>query len=71
MYTYKEKFSGICQQIFDFGLSKQEERAKEVNTFLECLNDAKVENKVQATRSIEEFIEYKKKVRYNFSFYLA
>ena len=66
--TYKEKFSSICQKIFDFGLVKHEERMKEADTFLECLNDAMVENKAQATKSIDEFMEYKKKVRFNLNY---
>jgi len=60
--VYKEKFTGICQQIFDYGLKKHEERDEEVKTFLECLNDAKVENKSQAMKRIDEFMEYKKKL---------
>ena len=33
----------------------------EKDTFLECLNDAKRENKAMAVEKIDEFMEYKKK----------
>jgi len=34
----------------------------EKDTFLECLNDAKNENKALAAEKIEDFLDYKKKV---------
>ena len=62
-HTFKEKFTQICQQIFEYGLQKHEDRAAEVAVFWECLNDAKAENKALAAAKINEFLAYKKKVR--------
>ncbi|KAK2169906.1 hypothetical protein LSH36_6g13046 [Paralvinella palmiformis] len=60
--TYKEKFTEICEQIFEYGLAKHDERMVEKDTFLECLNDAKNENKALAAEKIEDFLDYKKKL---------
>ena len=60
--VYKEKFTVICQQIFDFGLQKHAERSEEVNSFWEGVNEAKQENKDNGTKKINAFIEYQRKV---------
>ena len=63
MHTYKEKFSGICQLIFDYGLLKYDERQAEVNMFWDCMAEAKTDNKQLGQTQINNFMEYKKKVR--------
>ncbi len=62
MMVYKEKFSGICQQVFELGIGKHEERVQEVRMFWECINEAKQENKDLGTSHISHFMEYKKQV---------
>ena len=62
LVTFKEKFTLICQEIFTNGLEKHEERSKEVDTFFECIEDAKSENKEIASKHINEFLDYKRKV---------
>ena len=63
LVTYKEKFTNICQEIFNNGLEKHNERVQEVNTFFECVEDAKSENKEIASKRINGFLDYKRKVR--------
>lgn len=60
--SYKEKFSAICQQVFDYGLDKFQERDAEVSLFHECVDEAKEENRMLSAAKIEEFLEYKKQV---------
>lgn len=60
LVAYKDKFTSICQEMFEFGLKKHEERKKDVNTFWECFDEAKMENKDAGMKSIEEFLSYKK-----------
>lgn len=60
--TFREKFLGICQQIFEYGLQEYEKRKDEVNQFWECVEEAKTENKDAGTGYIEEFMAVKKKV---------
>ena len=60
--TYKDKFTAICLEIFNNGLEKHKERTEEVNTFFECVEEAKEENKLLAAAHINEFLEYKRKV---------
>ena len=62
LITYKEKFANVCQQMFDLGISKHEDRVKEVDMFWECMKDAKNENKDVGTERINEFMSYKKSV---------
>ena len=62
LIDYREKFIGICKQIFDFGLVEYETRQKEVTMFWECLNEAKEENKKEGMTHIEEFYDFKKKL---------
>merc|ERR1711976_1095585 len=40
LIVYREKFSGICQQMFEYGLQKHEERKKDVDMFWECFQEA-------------------------------
>ena len=69
--TYKEKFTAICQQIFELGLAKHEERVAEKKMFWECVNDAKRENKEAGVTKIEEFMDYKKKVGVRINFLIV
>lgn len=51
-----------CHKIFDLGLAKHEERKQEVAMFLDCIEEAKQENKMLATAKIDEYMDYKQKV---------
>ncbi len=62
LLVYKEKCTGICFQIFEYGLGEHEKRMEEVRMFWECVEDAKVENKDVGTTQINGFLDYKKKV---------
>ena len=64
VFTFKEKISAICQQLFDFGLSEYEKRKAEVDMFWECVNEAKQENKEMGMKAIEDFMAEKKSVSY-------
>lgn len=61
--VFKEKFSAICHQIFEFGLARHEERMKEVDMFWECIHEAEKENKEMGMAHINTFMEYKKQVQ--------
>ncbi|NP_001161581.1 LRRC48-like protein [Saccoglossus kowalevskii] len=62
LITFKEKFTEICQQLFEFGLQEHAKRKKEVSEFFECIEDAKKENKDIAAEKIDSFLAYKKKL---------
>lgn len=59
---YKESFVGVCQEIFEYGLEKHQERMREKGTFFKCIEEAKNDNKESAATAINEFTEYKKKL---------
>ena len=59
---YREKFTSICVQIFEFGLVEHQKREDEVKMFWECLNEAKDDNKKMGLQHIEEFLDFKKKL---------
>lgn len=72
MAIFKEKFTAICHQIFEYGLEKNAERQAEVKMFWECVEEAKQENKEMGMKKIKEFTEYKKEVWfYSFVFFLT
>jgi hypothetical protein len=48
--------------MFEYGLEKHMEREEEIKQFLEAVEDAKRENKRQASAKIDEFMAYKQKV---------
>jgi hypothetical protein len=48
--------------MFEYGLEKHVEREEEIKLFLEAIEDAKLENKRQASTKIDEFMAYKQKV---------
>lgn len=59
---FRKKFVEVCMLIFEHGLAEHEKRRREVSEFWECVNEAKVENKAAATKLIDDFLEYKKKL---------
>ena len=62
MFTFRDKFVGICKQIFDYGLQENSKRQDEVNQFWECVDEAKTENKDAGNVHIENFMNMKKRV---------
>ena len=52
----------ICQQIFEYGLQEHAKRDEEINSFWECVEEAKTENKELGMVAIENFMNIKKKV---------
>lgn len=60
--VYREKFTAICQQIFQYGLVEQQKREAEVAMFWECVEEAKAENKLLGMKAVEEFLAEKKKM---------
>lgn len=59
---YNEKFTAICQEIFEFGLKEHEKREAEIASFFSCLEEATQENNNTGVKHIHSYIEYKKKV---------
>ena len=60
--TYKENFTAVCQQMFEYGLQTHEEREDELRLFRDAIDAAKQENRQQAAVKIDEFMVYKHKV---------
>ena len=60
---YKEKFTTICEEIFEFGLKEHEKREAEIASFFSCLEEATKDNNNAGVKHIHNYIEYKKKVR--------
>lgn len=48
-------------------MKEHDRRMNEVNEFHQCIEDAKVENKKLATNEIDEFEQYKRKVRHTWT----
>jgi hypothetical protein len=48
--------------MFKYGLEKHSERGEEIKLFLAAIEEAKQENKNQASLKIDEFMAYKQKV---------
>lgn len=61
---FHDKFVNVCKEMYTFGKSQKELRNVEVNEFWKCFNEAKNKNTDEATKSIEAFIEIKKKVKF-------
>ncbi|XP_043759981.1 dynein regulatory complex subunit 3 [Cervus elaphus] len=55
--TYKDKFVIICLNIFEYGLKQQEKRKAELETFMECVQEAIKENQEQGKLKIAKFEE--------------
>ncbi|KAB0367824.1 hypothetical protein FD755_021148 [Muntiacus reevesi] len=56
-FTYKDKFVIICLNIFEYGLKQQEKRKAELETFMECVQEAIQENQEQGKLKIAKFEE--------------
>ncbi|KAF4012442.1 hypothetical protein G4228_003189 [Cervus hanglu yarkandensis] len=56
-FTYKDKFVIICLNIFEYGLKQQEKRKAELETFMECVQEAIKENQEQGKLKIAKFEE--------------
>ena len=50
-------------EVFEFGLKEHQKREEEVDSFFSCLKEAMTENKKDGVGRIQNYIEYKKKVR--------
>lgn len=61
MMIFRDKFVAICQQIFEYGLQEHAKRDEEINSFWECVEEAKTENKELGMVAIENFMNIKKK----------
>jgi len=59
---FHDKFVVVFKEMYAFGKSQKEVRDKEVSEFWKCFNDAKNANTDEATRSIDAFMEIKKKI---------
>lgn len=59
---YKEKFTAVCQEIYEFGLKEHEKREAEIASFFSCLEEATQDNNNAGVKHIHSYIEYKKKV---------
>lgn len=57
---YREKTTAICIQMFDFGLDAYKKRQAEVDTFFECIEQAKTENQIRAREAFNDFLTEKK-----------
>lgn len=57
---FKKKFVGISIKIFTFGLEESQNRNDEVQTFYDCMEEAKEENKQEAVKEIVSFVKYQK-----------
>ena len=62
-FIFRDKFNGICLQIFEYGLQEHAKRDEEANSFWECVEEAKTENKELGMVAIENFVNMKKKVQ--------
>ncbi|XP_068761038.1 dynein regulatory complex subunit 3-like [Montipora capricornis] len=60
--AYKEKFTAVCEEIFQFGLKEHDKREAEIASFFSCLEEATQDNNNSGVKDIHNYIEYKKKV---------
>ena len=63
---YREKFVAVCSKIFEFGIKEHERRAKEVEDFRNCIDEAKDDNRSSASKLIDSFEDYRKNVKKGF-----
>ncbi|XP_029658548.1 dynein regulatory complex subunit 3-like [Octopus sinensis] len=68
MIYFKSKILAVSNQIFNFGTVEHIRIKDEVDTFWQCVEDAKAENKELSTKAFNEFIEYKDKTFENLTF---
>lgn len=59
---FSEKFTAICQQIFEYGLQEHKKRDAEVAMFWECVGEAKSDNKEMGMKAVNEFMLEKKRM---------
>ena len=64
---YKQKFTAVCEEIFEFGLKEHEKREAEIASFFSCLEEATQDNNNAGVKHIHNYIEYKKKVSFFFN----
>jgi len=57
---FRKKFTVLCRKIFEYGLTEHTRRTTEVETFFNCMHDAKNANKDLAVTDIENFLMYQK-----------
>ncbi|XP_041063020.1 dynein regulatory complex subunit 3 isoform X2 [Carcharodon carcharias] len=57
---YKAEFTNICQKLFHYGLKGFDTRKKELEHFLECLQEAVEDNQQKGVKIIKEFEEKNK-----------
>ncbi|EDO38071.1 predicted protein [Nematostella vectensis] len=60
-YPFQNKFTAVCLEIFEFGLKESKKRKEEVDSFFQCLNEAKTDNKSEGVKHIQKYIDFKKK----------
>ena len=60
---YKQKFSEICSQLFEFGLLEHSKRKEEMEKFFTCVFEAVEGNKRDSVKHIQKYEEMKVKVR--------
>ena len=61
-FCYQAKFTEICINLFNFGLTELDRRNKEIEAFNACIEEAKEENKQNAMTHIAKFHDYQLKV---------
>ncbi|XP_066292825.1 dynein regulatory complex subunit 3-like [Branchiostoma lanceolatum] len=59
---YKDKYTAICQQIFEYGLKEHQRRGDEVSGFQTAVDEAKEDNRNMGMRKINDFNEYRRKM---------
>lgn len=62
LVVFSEKFTAICQQIFQYGLQEFEKREAEVDLFWSCVEEAKGENKQSGMDALDQFMAEKKQM---------
>ncbi|XP_014663214.1 PREDICTED: leucine-rich repeat-containing protein 48-like isoform X2 [Priapulus caudatus] len=60
--SFREQFVEQCHQIFEFGIKEHNRRQEETDQFLECLEEAKTENRHLCVQQVKTFLTYKKTV---------
>ncbi|XP_048576151.1 dynein regulatory complex subunit 3 [Nematostella vectensis] len=65
--NFQDKFTAVCLEIFEFGLKESKKRKEEVDSFFQCLNEAKTDNKSEGVKHIQKYIDFKKKAFLDYS----
>ncbi|GAB1602487.1 dynein regulatory complex subunit 3-like [Argonauta hians] len=61
-YIFRTKILELSEQIYEFGSVEHIKIKEEVDTFWQCVKEAKAENKMLATTAFNDFILYRDKV---------